>query len=166
MKCTVDLELTPAPPGKGLLDPENVPTYVFTGGEVVVAEDEEVELAVRLWRVCPGRRPSSTMCGRASANGPICLRSDRASARPDETCVRRGRPRRRPLDLRSRAGCCVFARNDERVRHIHMNGVDLKYVAERTGIPAVFLHGRGSDLFEPHSVFRDLRRWLELPTAS
>jgi len=36
--------------------------------------------------------------------------------------------------------------NHELVTHIHVNGVDLEYVDEGTGVPVVFSHGGGSDL--------------------
>lgn len=39
-----------------------------------------------------------------------------------------------------------FEENDGFVARVHVNGVDLEYVDEGTGVPVVFSHGGGSDL--------------------
>ncbi len=53
--------------------------------------------------------------------------------------------------------------NDRLVTHIHVNGVDLEYVDEGTGVPVVFSHGGSSDLryWEPQrEVFSARYRFI------
>jgi hypothetical protein len=54
-----------------------------------------------------------------------------------------------PLVVRSvlkQVGVRRLEEHDGLVRHVRVNGVDLEYVEEGTGIPVVFSHGGSSDL--------------------